>query len=123
MDIAAGAISITPWREKFVDFTLPFMKAGIATVLKKESPLSRKGIPKIRSPFDLVNQTVIKYGMIPGSLTYSYFQFANQSRIHHLWETMTSAIPPVFEWSAHDGVARVRRSNGEVRFLCGECVR
>ena len=116
VDIAAGAISITPWREKFVDFSLPFMKSGISTIMKKISS-SNKNIPLIRSPYELANQTIIKYGMISGSLTYSYFQLTNQSQIHAMWETMTSAIPPVLEWSALEGVNRVRQSNGRYAFF------
>ena len=76
-----------------------------------------KKIPVINSPLQLANQSVIQYGMIPGSLTYSYFQNSNETELHKMWLHMTKTNPGLLEWSARRGITRVRESGGTYAFF------
>ena len=60
-DIAAAPLYITEYREKVVDFSMPFMEVE-ATLLLRKPP---SGVPNpITSYTDLLNQSEIKYGTL-----------------------------------------------------------
>ncbi len=113
-DIAAGALSLQPWRKKVVDFTRPFMEVGIATVLVK--PPEGKAPPFI-SPKELANQHDISYGLIPGTLTQHFFRTTNDTMLQKMYENMYNSHPSVFEWTSTKGIARVRESGGKYVFF------
>ena len=115
--MAAGALSVRPWRQKVVDFTVPFMEAGIATIVL--TPSNGHTMP-IRHPRDLANQSEIKYGCIPGSLTYRFFQTTNDTVYRHMYLTMMKSSEQnqsVFEWTSARGAQRVRESGGKYAFF------
>ena len=113
-DVAAGALSVRPWREKIIDFTVPFMESGIATVVKRPPD----GFPlPIESPRELLNQTRIRYGCIPGSLTQAFFRTSPDKDYRKMWHIMSTTLPSVFEWTSRKGIARVRESNGRYVFM------
>lgn len=116
-DVAAGALSIVPSRKEVVDFTIPFMQAGIATIISKPPPGS--DLP-ITHPRELVNQSDIKYGCIPGSLTYQFFKTTNDTTYRQMWQTMlkfSEMDDSVFAWTSAAGVQRVRESKGKYVFF------
>ena len=112
--MAAGALTVRPWREKIIDFTIPFMESGIATVLKRPADGAD---PPIESPRELLNATGLRYGCIPGSLTQSFFRTSRDRDYSKMWHIMSTTLPSVFEWTSRKGIARVRESNGRYVFM------
>lgn len=120
-DVAAGALSVRPWRRQFVEFSVPFMESGIATVLKRPGPPGAPGdasppLP-IESPRDLLNASGLRYGCIPGSLTQAFFRTSPDRDYRKMWHVMSTTLPSVFEWTSRKGIARVRESNGNYVFM------
>ena len=97
-----------------MDFTTPYMQSGIATVIKRPP----EGFPlPFESPRELVNQTRIQYGCIPGSLTQSFFRTTMDTDYRKMYHIMSTSLPSVFEWTSRKGIARVRESNGRYVFF------
>ena len=116
--MAAGALSVLPWREEVVDFTTPFMEAGIAVILKRP-PNKNQPLP-ISHPRELANQTEIRYGLIPGTLTHRFFQTTNDTLYKAMLRTMllsSEQNSSVFEWTSTAGVQRVRDARGKYAFM------
>ena len=90
------------------------MKSGIATIVKK--PKKQQSV-NMTSPLELANQTEINYGMIPGTLTASYFRSSNQAEIKTMYHVMSTSRPKLYEWSSRAGIARVRQQNGKYAFF------
>ena len=61
-DVAAGAMYITEPREKYVDFTEPFLRIH-ATLLLRKSPMGAGKSP-VNSLADLIGQREIRYGTL-----------------------------------------------------------
>ena len=112
--MAAGALSITSARKQVVDFTRPFMTAGVAGVFKR-TPASAGMIGSF--PLDLADRMDLHFGLIPGSLTYHYFRTSNDTQVKRLWHRITTEDPPRYEWSSDSGITHVRNSTGDYVFF------
>ncbi|CAH1104228.1 unnamed protein product [Psylliodes chrysocephalus] len=66
--------------------------------------------PPIDSAEALSKQTKIKYGLLSGGSTESFFANSNFSTYQRMWLNMQQAKPSVFEPSNDDGVQRVRNT-------------
>lgn len=71
----------------------------------------------IESAVDLAKQTKIKYGVMNGGSTKSFFKDSNFSLYQRMWSAMESTEPSVFVGSNEEGVERVAKSNGNYAFL------
>nr|WJJ63360.1 glutamate receptor ionotropic 2 [Pachyrhinus yasumatsui] len=73
--------------------------AAFLTMQKKED--------SINSVDDLANQNKIKYGVMTGGSTQTFFQYSNNSLYQKMWATMKNENPSTFEESNDKGVERV----------------
>lgn len=73
--------------------------------------------PTIDSAEALSKQTKIKYGLLDGGSTMTFFKESNFSTYQRMWINMQSSRPTVFEKNNKDGVKRVRASKGKYAFL------
>lgn len=71
----------------------------------------------IGSAEDLVKQTQIKYGVMLGGSTLSFFKESNFSIYQKMWAVMETD-PTVFVQTNDEGVDRVSRGNSKYAFLC-----
>lgn len=83
--------------------------AAFLTVERMDSP--------IESAEDLAKQTKIRYGVLGGGSTASFFRNSNFSTYQRMWSFMESARPSVFTGSNIEGVERVVRGKGSYAFL------
>lgn len=63
--------------------------------------------PNIDSAEALAKQSKIKYGLMAGGATETYFKNSNYSTYEKMWLQMQSSVPSVFEENNADGVKRV----------------
>ncbi|CAG9760414.1 unnamed protein product [Ceutorhynchus assimilis] len=61
----------------------------------------------IKGVEDLANQNKVKYGVMAGGSTQSFFETSNNSLYQKMWATMSNENPSVFEDSNAKGVERV----------------
>jgi len=88
---------------KFID--PPFMKFGLSILMKKG-----KKSDKIKNMLDLAGQHEIKYGVVGGGSTASFFSDRDRrDEYHHMWTTMESQRDVSF-LDVEDGVKKVRES-------------
>lgn len=80
--------------------------AAFLTVERMDSP--------IESAVDLSKQTKIKYGVLMGGSTASFFRNSNFSTYQRMWSFMESSKPSVFPASNIEGVERVTKGKGKV---------
>lgn len=71
----------------------------------------------IESVEDLAKQNKIKYGLLKGGSTESFFKDSNSPIYQRMWSVMENEDPPVFVSSNDDGVARVIRSRRGFAFF------
>lgn len=83
--------------------------AAFLTVERMDSP--------IESAEDLAKQTKIKYGVLNGGSTASFFRNSNFSTYQRMWSFMESSKPSVFTSSNIEGVERVTKGKGSYAFL------
>lgn len=83
--------------------------AAFLTVERMDSP--------IESAEDLAKQTKIKYGVLNGGSTASFFRNSNFSTYQRMWSFMESSKPSVFAASNTEGVERVTKGKGIFRFI------
>lgn len=83
--------------------------AAFLTVERMDSP--------IESAEDLAKQTKIRYGVLGGGSTASFFRDSNFSTYQRMWSFMESARPSVFTSSNIEGVERVVKGKGSYAFL------
>lgn len=69
---------------------------------------------QIENAEDLAKQTKVKYGVLQGGSTGSFFQQSNLSLYQRMWSQMIQSDPSVFEKSNSDGVKRVLASKGNL---------
>ncbi|XP_037042024.1 glutamate receptor ionotropic, kainate 2-like [Bradysia coprophila] len=86
--------------------------ANLAAFLTKEQLDA-----KIESAEDLAKQSKIKYGVMSGGSTQSFFETSNFSLYQRMWSAMESAEPSVFVASNKDGEERVAKSKRKYAFL------
>lgn len=109
-DVGAAPITRLAFREKYVDFSIPFMKAKIAALYS--------GLTEIKDLSDLIEvdyRTPITYGVIKGSYTERFFRSGNNSICRRLWKIMNEKN--TFVRSAQEGVQKVLNSNGTYVFF------
>uniref|UniRef100_A0AAQ4RCJ7 Glutamate receptor n=1 Tax=Gasterosteus aculeatus aculeatus TaxID=481459 RepID=A0AAQ4RCJ7_GASAC len=82
--------------------------AAFLTVERMVSP--------IESAEDLAKQTEIAYGTLDSGSTKEFFRRSKIAVYEKMWSYMKSAEPTVFTKTTAEGVARVRKSKGEVRY-------
>ncbi|XP_031625101.1 glutamate receptor ionotropic, kainate 2 [Contarinia nasturtii] len=83
--------------------------AAFLTVERMDSP--------IESAEDLAKQTKIKYGVLNGGSTASFFRNSNFSTYQRMWSFMESSKPSVFAQSNTEGVERTTKGKGSYAFL------
>lgn len=83
--------------------------AAFLTVERMDSP--------IESAEDLAKQTKIRYGVLGGGSSASFFRDSNFSTYQRMWSFMESARPSVFTSSNIEGVERVVKGKGSYAFL------
>ena len=83
--------------------------AAFLTVERMDSP--------IESAEDLAKQTKIKYGVLNGGSTASFFRNSNFSTYQRMWSFMESSKPSVFAASNTEGVERVTKGKGTFRLI------
>lgn len=66
---------------------------------------------------DLAKQTKVKYGAVIGGSTIRFFQESNFSTYQRMWATMETAGDSVQNKDNSEGVARVKKENGNYAFL------
>ncbi|XP_018576212.1 glutamate receptor ionotropic, kainate 2-like [Anoplophora glabripennis] len=86
--------------------------ANLAAFLTKDRMES-----SIKGAEDLAKQTKIKYGVVDGGSTMSFFKDSNVSTYKRMWINMESTRPSVFEKHNNDGVKRVQSQKGNYAFL------
>ena len=97
---------ITEFRDKVVDFSIPFLTVE-ATLLLRRSP---SGIPApINSVHDLFDQSEIKYGTLKTGLIVWHFRNTNDTVEKLLWRNMQRFGSPTLTSSNEEGIERVRR--------------
>lgn len=80
--------------------------AAFLTVERMDSP--------IESAEDLAKQTKIKYGVLNGGSTASFFRNSNFSTYQRMWSFMEASKPSVFTSSNIEGVERVTKGKGMI---------
>ncbi|KAJ8867175.1 hypothetical protein PR048_033039 [Dryococelus australis] len=83
--------------------------AAFLTITRMESSI--KGVE------DLAYQSKVKYGVLRGGSTSSFFQNSNHSLYQRMWAMMSQAKPDVFTATSLEGVERVQRSKGHYAFF------
>lgn len=68
----------------------------------------------IESAEDLAKQTKIKYGVLTGGSTASFFRNSNFSTYQRMWSFMESSKPSVFAQSNTEGVERTTKGKGNI---------
>jgi len=118
VDMAMADISITSYREKAVDFTVPFMHVGIGILYKKPSWIKQWRAP-ISSVHDLANQNSVKYGTVRGGSTNHFFKNSDYDIYQRIWEAMEAMEEdePVYTASNLEGVQKVLDSDGDYAFF------
>ncbi|CAD7085927.1 unnamed protein product [Hermetia illucens] len=66
---------------------------------------------------DLAEQTKIKYGVLQGGSTMSFFKDSNDSLYRKMWAAMENAQPSVFATSNEEGKERVQKGRRMYAFL------
>lgn len=66
---------------------------------------------------DLAKQVRIKYGAVKGGSTIRFFQDSNFSTYQRMWAAMESNGDIVHTLTNDEGVARVKKENGEYAFM------
>lgn len=66
---------------------------------------------------DLAKQVKIKYGAVVGGSTIRFFQESNFSTYQRMWASMESNGDIVHTKSNDEGVARVKKENGNYAFM------
>ncbi|XP_012061140.1 PREDICTED: glutamate receptor ionotropic, kainate 2-like [Atta cephalotes] len=74
------------------------------------------GIP-VKGIEDLARQTKIKYGILKGGATASFFQNSNYSTYKQMWDTMVNSKPSVFTSSYKEGIDRVIHGKRKYAFI------
>lgn len=87
--------------------------AAFLTVERMDSP--------IESAEDLAKQTKIKYGVLMGGSTASFFRNSNFSTYQRMWSFMESSKPSVFTSSNIEGVERVTKGKGLFHLILRIC--
>lgn len=82
--------------------------AAFLTVERMDSP--------IESAEDLAKQTKIKYGVLNGGSTASFFRNSNFSTYQRMWSFMESSKPSVFAASNNEGVKQVTKGKGNENY-------
>lgn len=72
---------------------------------------------KIENAEDLAKQTKIKYGLMAGGATSSFFKESNFSLYQRMWSFMESAEPSVFVKDNNEGIERVAKGKGNYAFI------
>lgn len=75
----------------------------------------------IESVEDLAKQNKIKYGLLQGGSTESFFKDSNLPIYQRMLSVMENEDPPVFVSDNNDGVARVLRSRRGFAFFMESC--
>lgn len=86
--------------------------ANLAAFLTKEQMDAN-----IESAEDLAKQSKIKYGVLLGGSTLSFFERSNFSLYQRMWSAMESAEPSVFVTTNQEGEERVAKSKRLYAFL------
>ncbi|XP_011064309.1 PREDICTED: glutamate receptor ionotropic, kainate 5-like [Acromyrmex echinatior] len=74
------------------------------------------GIP-VKGIEDLARQTKIKYGILKGGATASFFQNSTYSTYKQMWNTMVNSKPSVFTSSYKEGINRVIHGKRRYAFI------
>lgn len=104
-DIAASSIFYTKQRDKYVDFTIPFMNVSASVIYKK--PRYGQKI-KINKASDLLYQQFYKFGTLSRGPIKVAFNRTNNTVYRDLWKKMLSFYPSVFYSTNDDALQRVR---------------
>lgn len=105
-DIAAAPLYITEYREKVVDFTVPFLDVS-ATLLLRKPPVGVQN--PINSVSDLLNQSEIKYGTLNTGLFIWAFRNTNDSMLKILWRNIQRYESELLTETNDDGIEKVRK--------------
>jgi hypothetical protein len=87
--LAAGPILVTGDRQQVVDFTMPFMTLQATLLLRR--PAANTEL-KVKSLFDLVGQSEIKYGTLRRGIIPRSFRQTNDSLLSTVWRNMRRSV-------------------------------
>ena len=104
--LAAAPLTKNNPRDRTVTFIdPPFMKFGLSILMKRGGKSD-----KIKNMLDLAGQSEIKYGVVGGGSTASFFSDRDRrDEYHHMWTTMENQRDVSF-LDVEDGVKKVRES-------------
>lgn len=116
VDMAASDITITAIREKFVDFTYPFLTGGITIVYKKPDEGTPLPFHNSEGLEVLATQGKIDVGAYGFGSTMAWFKKTKIPHLHRIGNLLQSNIDalPKGNW---DGIEMVKRRNGSFAFF------
>jgi len=106
-DIALADITMTPMREKHVDFSHPFMQVGITAIYSR----STKQSAQIYSVEDLLDRNDLKLGVFGYGSSKKFFENSDYDVYQRIYHRMESD-PTVFMNSNMQGIERVQKEAG-----------
>ncbi|CAH1779393.1 unnamed protein product [Owenia fusiformis] len=106
-DFAAAPLYITSRRARVVDFTVPFMKFGLAVLVKKP----QNGQLQITSLSALVRQTTVAYGTLRGGSLPRYLARSRNSDVRKMYRWMRLNSNRAYVDNVEEGVRRVMEGN------------
>jgi len=111
-DIALADITMTPMREKYVDFSHPFMEVGITAIYSRHT----RQAAQIYSVEDFLNRKDMKLGVFGYGSSKKFFENSDIDVYQRIYHHMESD-PTVYTNSNMEGVERVREEAGSYAYF------